>query len=53
MVCMLLTPETCMQAYEKATRSHDLEGTLTLIADEAVYFFSDETVYTIEYSGLV
>ena len=34
-----------MQAYEKATRTHDLEGALALIADEAVYFFSNETVY--------
>lgn len=32
-----------MQAYESATAAHDLEGTLALIADDAVYLFSNES----------
>lgn len=36
-----MTPDEFMKRYEKATGSHDLEGTLQLIADDAIYFFSD------------
>lgn len=32
-----------MKRYEAATCAHDLEGTLDLIADEAIYLFSDQT----------
>ncbi len=42
---MTHTPDECMQAYERATSSHDLEATLALIDEEALYFFSDETVH--------
>jgi ketosteroid isomerase-like protein len=37
----MMTPDEFMKFYEKATGSHDLEGTLRLIADDAIYFFSD------------
>ncbi len=32
-----------MRAYEAATNAHDLEGTIALIADDAVYLFSDQS----------
>lgn len=32
-----------MRAYEAATNAHDLAGTLELIADDAVYLFSDQS----------
>lgn len=34
-----------MLAYERAANSHDLAATLSLIDDEAVYLFSDESVH--------
>ncbi len=34
-----------MLAYEHATNDHDLEATLALIDDHAVYLFSDESVH--------
>jgi ketosteroid isomerase-like protein len=32
-----------MRAYETVLNAHDLEGTLALIADDAVFLFSNET----------
>lgn len=43
---MSRSPEEFMQRYEAATREHDLQTTLSLIADDAVFFFSNETVHT-------
>ena len=34
-----------MKAYERAANSHDVEATLSLIDEEAVYLFSDESVH--------
>lgn len=34
-----------MAEYERATDSHDLERLLTLIDDDAIYLFSDESVH--------
>jgi ketosteroid isomerase-like protein len=34
-----------MLEYERATNSHDLEATLSLIDEQAVYLFSDESVH--------
>lgn len=34
-----------MEAYQSATNSHDLQATLALIAEEAVYLFSNESVH--------
>lgn len=42
---MTQTPDEFMMAYERATNSHDVEATLSLIDERAVYLFSDETVY--------
>ena len=42
---MTQTPDEFMKAYERATNSHDLERTLALIAADAVYLFSDESVH--------
>lgn len=36
-------PTDFLRRYEAATRAHDLEGTLSLIADDAIYLFSDQT----------
>src|SRR5688572_13715184 len=38
-----MTPSEFMQAYETVLNAHDLEGTLALIADDAVFLFSNET----------
>jgi ketosteroid isomerase-like protein len=38
-----MTPIDFMREYEKVSAAHDLEGTLDLIDDNAVYFFSNET----------
>jgi uncharacterized protein (TIGR02246 family) len=38
-----MSPTEFMHAYEAATNAHDLEGTLALIADDAVYLFSDQS----------
>ena len=42
---MTQTPGEFMVAYERATNSHDLEATLSLIDEQAVYLFSDESVH--------
>lgn len=34
-----------LAAYERATDAHDLPTVLSMIADDAVYFFSDESVH--------
>lgn len=39
------TPAEFLSAYEGATNSHDLPALLSMIADDAVYFFSDESVH--------
>jgi ketosteroid isomerase-like protein len=36
-----MTPTEFMRLYESRTAAHDLDGTLALIAEEAVYLFSD------------
>ncbi|KFC62481.1 SnoaL-like domain protein [Devosia sp. LC5] len=38
-----MTPDDFMRRYEAATNAHDLAGTLELIAEDAVYLFSDRT----------
>ena len=38
-----MTPDEFMALYERSTASHDLEGTLALIAEDAVYLFSDSS----------
>ena len=38
-----MSPEDFLRLYEKATASHDLEATLELIADDAVYLFSNQS----------
>lgn len=40
-----MTPDEFMRRYEAATCAHDLVGTLELIADDAVYLFSDRTAH--------
>ena len=42
---MTPTLDAFMKAYERATNSHDLEATLALIDEEAIYLFSDESVH--------
>ena len=42
---MTETADDFMLAYEQATNSHDVEATLSLIDDEAVYLFSDASVH--------
>ena len=39
------TPEELMDAYERNTANHDLQGILELIAPAAVYWFSDATTH--------
>jgi uncharacterized protein (TIGR02246 family) len=38
-----MSPDEFLRTYEAATARHDLEATLALIADDAVYLFSDES----------
>jgi uncharacterized protein (TIGR02246 family) len=38
-----MSPADFMRVYEKATAAHDLEATLDLIADDAVYLFSNQS----------
>ena len=38
-----MTPDEFMRAYEAATCAHDLEATLSLVADDAVYLFSNRS----------
>jgi ketosteroid isomerase-like protein len=42
---MTETPDDFMEAYESTANSHDLEATLALIDEEAVFLFSDESVH--------
>ena len=37
-----MSPEDFLRSYEAAPASHDLEATLALIADDAVYLFSNQ-----------
>lgn len=37
------SPDELMRLYEAATAAHDLEATLALIADDAVYLFSNQS----------
>jgi len=39
------SPDQFILAYEKATASHDLDGILSYIHDDAVYLFSNESVH--------
>ncbi len=39
------TPDDFMREYERATRRHGLEATLSMIDDEAVYLFSDGSAH--------
>jgi len=38
-----MSPDAFMRTYEAATAAHELEATLALIADDAVYLFSNES----------
>lgn len=38
-----MSPTEFMGAYEAATNAHDVDATLELIADDAVYLFSDQS----------
>ncbi|MGE0709103.1 MAG: DUF4440 domain-containing protein [Planctomycetota bacterium] len=40
-----MTPDDFLRAYEAATAAHDLEATLALVAEDAVYLFSNETAH--------
>lgn len=42
---MAETPDELMQAYERAANEHDLDATLNLIDDEAIYLFSNGTAH--------
>jgi ketosteroid isomerase-like protein len=42
---MTQTADEFMVAYEQATNSHDIEATLSLVDDQAVYLFSDESTH--------
>ena len=42
---MTQTADEFMLAYEQATNSHDVEATLSLVDEQAVYLFSDESVH--------
>lgn len=42
---MILTANDFMLAYEQATNRHDVEATLSLIDEQAIYLFSDESVH--------
>ncbi|HET7579915.1 MAG TPA: nuclear transport factor 2 family protein [Bacillales bacterium] len=39
-----LTPQEVLKKYEEATNSHVFENVSELIAEDAVYYFSDKTV---------
>jgi len=38
-----MSPDDFMRRYEAATAAHDLEATLALIADDAIFLFSNES----------
>ena len=40
-----MTADDFMRHYEAATCAHDLSATLDLIAEDAIYFFSDQTTH--------
>jgi uncharacterized protein (TIGR02246 family) len=40
-----MSPTEFMRAYEAATNAHDLDATLELIAEDAVYLFSDRSAH--------
>lgn len=40
-----MTPDDFMLTYARASDSHDLEAVLSMIDDDAVYFFSNESVH--------
>src|SRR5687767_4853850 len=42
---MWMTPAEFMQRYECATKSHDLDALLGMIADDAVYLFSNKSAH--------
>lgn len=42
---MTQTVDEFMREYEKATNSHNLEATVALIDENAIYLFSDESVH--------
>ena len=42
---MTQTADEFMVAYEQATNSHDIEATLSLVDDQAVYLFSDGSTH--------
>lgn len=42
---MTRTADEFMKVYERATNSHDLEATLSLIDEDAIYLFSDQSVH--------
>jgi ketosteroid isomerase-like protein len=39
----IMSPTEFMCAYEAATNAHDLEATLNMIADDAIFLFSNQT----------
>ena len=41
-----MSPTEFMSAYEAATNAHDLDALLGLIADDAIYLFSNQTAHT-------
>lgn len=42
---MIQTPDKFMREYERVANSHDLQATLSLVAEEAVFLFSDGSVH--------
>lgn len=40
-----MTPDEFLREYEMSTRTHGLEHTLSLIDEDAVYWFSDESCH--------
>jgi ketosteroid isomerase-like protein len=42
---MANSAEDAMIAYERATNSHDVEATLSLVDEDAIYLFSDGSVH--------
>jgi ketosteroid isomerase-like protein len=42
---MTLTAEAFIEQYERTTNTHNLEATLSLIDEEAIYLFSNGTVH--------
>src|SRR5882762_6841013 len=40
---MIMSPTEFMRAYEAAANAHDLDATLKLIAEDAIFLFSNES----------